>query len=398
MRVADGLRWVFRSVLSQRQRSVLTALGVAIGIAAVALLTSVGEGLRIYLLDTFSMFGTRIVTVTAGKTTTESMMGMLKTVRPLTLRDAEYLQRLPYVVAVTPLVQGTVKVDNGTRQRDTEVFGVGPDMCAAWRLNVTLGRFLPNDEGAAARPYVVLGYKVRKELFGDANPLGALLRVGGSRFRVIGVMEPKGQMLGYDLDDVVYVPASRALQLLNREGLTQIDVAFGEQTTSTEMANRVTRLLKGLHGEEDFTLFTQEDMLKSLNKILRIITFAIAALGGISLIVGGVGVATIMTTALRERMAEIGLLRALGATREQTLAMFLGEAVVLAGSGGLAGILLVVIVIGSLKLVVPGLPLSLQPIYLFSAWLLSTLIGLIAGVMPAWRASLLDPIEALRQE
>jgi putative ABC transport system permease protein len=121
-------------------------------------------------------------------------------------------------------------------------------------------------------------------------------------------------------------------------------------------------------------------------------------LGGISLIVGGVGVATIMTTALRERMAEIGLLRALGATREQTLGMFLGEAVVLAGTGGLAGILLVVIVIGSLKLAVPGLPLALQPIYLFAAWLLSTFIGLVAGVMPAWRASLLDPIEALRQE
>jgi putative ABC transport system permease protein len=398
MRLNDGLRWVFQSVLSQRQRSVLTALGVAIGIAAVALLTSVGEGLRIYLLDTFSMFGTRIVTVTAGKTTTESMMGMLKTVRPLTLNDAEYLQRLPYVDAVTPFVQGTVKVDSGSRQRDTDVLGVGPDMNRAYRFNVALGRFLPADEGGSARPYVVLGYKVRRELFGDANPLGELVRIGGSRFRVIGVMESKGQLLGNDLDDVVYIPASRALQLLNREGLTQIDVAFTEQTTSAEMSKRVKRLLTNLHGEEDFTLFTQEDMLKSLDKILRIITFAVGALGGISLIVGGVGVATIMTTALRERMAEIGLLRALGATRRQTLAMFLGEAVVLAGSGGLAGILLVVAVVGSLKLAVPGLPLSLQPLYLFSAWLLSTLVGLIAGIMPAWRASLLDPIEALRQE
>ncbi len=398
MRTADGFRWVLRSVLSQRQRSVLTALGVAIGISAVALLTSVGEGLRIYLLDTFSMFGTRIVTVTAGKTTTESTMGMLKTVRPLTLRDVEYLQRLPYVDALTPLVQGSVKVDSGGRQRDVEVFGVGPDLERAWNLKVTLGRSLPNDEGAAARPYVVLGYKVRTELFGDANPLGALVRVGGSRFRVIGVMEPKGQLLGFDLDEVVYVPASRALQLLNREGLTQIDVAFSEQTTSAEMVARIKHQLIAMHGIEDFTLFSQEDMLKSLDKILNIITFAVAALGGISLVVGGVGVATIMTTALRERMAEIGLLRALGATREQTMLMFLGEAIVLAGSGGLAGILLVVGVVGAIKLFVPGLPVSLQPLYLFLAWSLSTLIGLVAGIMPAWRASLLDPIEALRQE
>jgi putative ABC transport system permease protein len=211
-------------------------------------------------------------------------------------------------------------------------------------------------------------------------------------------MESKGQMLGFDLDDVVYVPASRALQLLNREGLGQIDIAFNEQTTSAEMAKRITRLLVGLHGEEDFTLFTQEDMLASLNRILNFVTLAVAGLGGISLIVGGVGVATIMTTALRERMAEIGLLRALGATREQTMLMFLGEAVVLASIGGVAGISLIVLLVGIAKLLVPGLPLALQPFYLFAAFMLSTVVGLIAGIFPAWRASLLDPIEALRQE
>lgn len=397
MRIADGIQWVARSLLSQRQRSVLTALGIAIGIAAVALLTSVGEGLRLYLLDTFSSFGTRIVSVTAGKTSTQGMAGMLNTVRPLTLSDARALRRLPYVDAVTPMVQGSVKVGYGARQRDTEVFGVGADMPKAWRMQVALGRFLPDDD-VGARPYVVLGYKVRRELFGDDNPLGTNLRIGGSRFRVIGVMASKGQTLGFDMDDVVFIPASRAMQLLNKEGLGEIDIIFSEQTTGVLTSARVRALLTALHGEEDFTLFSQEDMLRSLDRILNIITLAIASLGGISLVVGGVGVATIMTTALRERLSEIGLLRALGATREQTLLLFLGEAVVLAGIGGLAGVSLVVLLVGGLKLAIPGLPLALQPLYLSAAWLLSTLVGLLAGIAPAWQASLLNPIEALRQE
>lgn len=398
MRFADGLQWVARSVLAQRQRSLLTALGIAIGIAAVAALTSVGEGLRVYLLDTFSTFGTRIISVTAGKTTTAGLAGIFSTVRPLTLNDAEALRTLPNLVAVTPAVQGSVKVENYKRQRDTTVFGVNADMPVAWRMKVGLGRFLPAGEESAARPYVVLGYKVRNELFGDANPLGAKVRIGGSRFTVIGVMEPKGQTLGFDFDDVVFIPASRALQLLNRVGLTEIDVVFNEETTGAETAERIRKMMIALHGREDFTLFTQEDMLKTLDRILRFITLAIASLGGISLVVGGVGVATIMTTALRERIAEIGLLRALGATREQTLLMFLGEAVVLAGIGGIAGILIVVLLVVGLKLFVPGLPLALQPTYLLMAWLLSTVVGLLAGIAPAWQASLLNPIEALRQE
>lgn len=398
MRSGDGFRWVGRALLAQRLRSALTALGIAIGIAAVAMLTSVGEGLRLYLLDNFSAFGTRIVTVTAGKTSTEGMAGFLNTVRPLTFTDVERLRQLPEVQAVTPQVTGTARLAAGPRQRDTELMGVGPDAARAWRLEVALGRFLPDDDPAAARPYVVLGRKVRRELFGDANPLGAQLRVGGMSFRVIGVMESKGAFLGVDLDDMVFIPAARALQLFNREGFSQIDVVFSERTTSAQISARIRALLTALHGTEDFTLFTQEDMLKSLDRILRLITLAVAGLGGISLAVGGVGVTTIMTTALRERMAEIGLLRALGATRRQTLLLFLGEAVLLAAAGGLAGIALVVLAVGGAKLAVPGLPLALQPFYLGLAWLLSTVVGLLAGIAPAWQASLLNPIEALRQE
>lgn len=398
MRLADGMLWVSRSLMAQRGRSILTALGIAIGIAAVALLTSVGEGLRIYMLDVFSSFGTRVISVTAGKNTTAGMAGMLKTVKPLTLYDAEQLRTLPHIKAVTPVVQGTVRVDGGDRKRDTELTGVTSDMLNTWHMSIAMGRFLPDDPESAARPYVVLGHKVRRELFGEANPLGAMVRVGGQRFRVIGVMESKGQMLGFDLDDIVYIPVSRAMQLLNRQALNQIDIVFSEQSTSAESSRRIRQKLINLHGEEDFTLFTQEDMLASLDRILKFVTLAIAGIGGISLAVGGVGVATIMTTALHERMSEIGLLRALGATRQQTLLMFLGEAVVLASVGGFAGISIIVVAVGGAKLFVPNLPLILQPFYLFMAFMMSTLVGLVSGILPAWRASMLNPIEALRQE
>lgn len=397
MLIQDAIYWMLQSVLSQKQRSFLTALGIAIGIFSVALLTSVGEGLRLYLLDTFSIFGTRLVTVTAGKANTHGLEGLLKTIHPLTEYDANELKKLAFVDAITPLIQGTAKVEFANKKRNTEIMGVGAEAIKAWRFEIALGRFLPADDGNMARPYVVLGSTVRKELFNHANPLGALVRVGGQRFRVIGTMKSKGQMLGFDLDDVVYIPTSRAAQILNREGLSQISLMFSEKTTSKEMASRIKKRLIRLHNKEDFTLQTQEDMLKSLDKILNIITLSIAALGAVSLLVGGVGVATIMTTTLQERISEIGLLRALGATRQQTLSLFLGEAILLASLGGIAGIGLVIIIVSILKISLPHLPLVLQPFYLLLALLLSTIIGLIAGIAPAWRASMLDPIIALRQ-
>ena len=398
MLLNDALRWIFHSLLSQRQRSFLTALGIAIGITAVALLTSVGEGLRIYLLDTFSVFGTRLIAITAGKNTTHGMEAILKNIRPITERDSAELAKLPYVEAVTPHLQGTIKVEYGNKQRDTELMGVNYMAPKAWRYEVAMGRFLPNEGIGHASPYVVLGSTVRKELFGDSNPLGTIIRVGGYRFRVIGVMQSKGQLLGFDLDDVVYIPTSRAMQIFNREGVPEISLMFSDKTTSVEMTKRIKKLMIQLHGAEDFTINTQEDMLNSLDNILRIITLSIAGLGAISLLVGGVGVATIMTTSLHERMAEIGLLRALGATRRQTLLLFLGEAVVLSVMGGMAGIALVVVLVTTAKAVLPDLPLALQPLYLMLALLLSSIVGLVAGISPAWRASLLDPIVALRQE
>jgi putative ABC transport system permease protein len=263
---------------------------------------------------------------------------------------------------------------------------------------VQLGSFLPADDPAQARALVVLGSKVRQELFAAENPLGNYLRVGGQRYRVIGVMEPKGQMLGLDLDDTVFIPAARALELFNRPGLMEIQLSYKPNAELDSVVRSITSLLKERHGREDFTLIPQEQALEVLGSVLDVITFAVGALGGISLLVGGVGILTIMTMAVSERTAEIGLLRALGAREGQVLVLFLGEAMLLSALGGLAGLALGVGIAQALHALFPAMPVHTPWLFAVVAELSAVTIGLVAGVTPARRAAKLDPVEALRAE
>jgi putative ABC transport system permease protein len=398
MRTTDSARWLLRSLAAGRLRSFLTALGIAIGIAAVTLLTSIGEGIRVYLMDSFTQFGTRIIAVTAGRTETHGVAGLLSTVRPLSLADAQSLATLPHVDAVVPVVQGTGRIEAGRYARDTDIYGVGPDMARAWRFAIARGRFLPGPGLEDSRYHAVLGSRVHEELFGNASALGEYVRIGGARFQVVGVMQSKGRFLGFDLDDAVYIPADIGLALFNRSGLMEIDVMFRASTSGERMGERVSALLRARHGEEDFTLFTQEDMLKSLDRILGMLKTAIGAIGGVALLVGGVGVLTIMSSALSERVEEIGLLRALGATRRQVLALFLGEAVLLSLGGGALGLGIVGLLIALLRALAPGLPIAIEPLYALASLALSCGVGLAAGIVPALDAAALDPIEALRTD
>ena len=399
MLLADQIGFTLHSLRANRTRSLLTGLGIGVGIAAVVLLTSIGEGLQRFVLAEFTQFGTNLIGITPGKATTHGMSGALvSNVRPLSLDDARALERLPGVEAVVPVLQGNASVEADRRARRTMVLGVGPKVPEVWRMKVAVGRFLPPDEPRTARPFVVLGSKVSGELFGARSPLGARVRIGGESYRVTGVMATKGQFLGFDLDDSVYLPVARAMAMFNKESLMEIDLLYRAGMESEAVAERARALLVRRHGEEDFTVVTQDQMLDVLGDILNILTIAVGALGGISLLVGGVGILTIMTIAVNERRAEIGLLRALGASRRQVLAVFIGEAIILSALGGAAGLGVGAGSAWLLGVLLPALPTHTPWEYALAALAVAAVIGLAAGAFPAYQASRLDPVESLRSE
>jgi putative ABC transport system permease protein len=400
MLLQDALWLALRAVTAQRLRSFLTLLGIAVGIAAVILLTSIGEGIHRFVLAEFTQFGTNIASISPGKVKTSgpAPTGIPTSVRPLSLDDARALANLAHITGITATVWGNTEVGANGRLRRTTVNGVGADMVKVYNIKVKTGQFLPPESLENARAFVVLGAKLKDELFGSANPLGARVRVGNLQFRVIGVLEAKGQFLGVDLDDAAYVPTSRALELFNLDGMMKIDLSYAEGLPAAQVADAIKSTLTARHGREDFTITTQEDMLRTLSNILDILTMAVGALGSISLLVGGVGIVTIMTIAVSERTGEIGLLVALGAPRRTILGLFLGEAVALSALGGVMGLLLGLGLAQLIHLAVPALPVHTPMVFVILAEAVAVVIGLLAGVLPATRAARLDPVEALRAE
>lgn len=399
MRWVDYVFLAFTSLRFARVRSLLTALGIAVGVTAVVLLTAVGSGTQNYILGQFSQFGAHIIAVAPGKNTTMGISGsVISTVRPLSVDDALDLQALPGILTSVPVVQGNAPVEHGKLSRWTNVLGVNHQVPETWNMSIGLGQFLPKEDPGQARNLAVIGHTVYAELFGDSHPLGQRIRIGQERFRVVGVMASKGNVLGFDMDDMVYIPIDRALSMFNRDSLMEVDLAYSAGRDEADVIDRIRKRLIQRHGSEDFTITSQGDMLDSLGSILDILKAVVAGLGGISLLVGGVGIFTIMSIAVNERIHEIGLLRALGASRRQVSWLFLIEAAVLSGLGGLAGLLLGLGIVGLVVIAFPSLPVAIAWDYVLLAELLAISTGIIAGLVPARRASALPPVEALRSE
>ena len=400
MSFLDLARLAGGAIFFHRLRSLLTMLGIVIGIASVILLTSIGEGTRKYVFDQFMQFGTNIITVNPGKRQTSGLPGAMgATVRKLTLDDAEALRRIPEIENLVPLIAGTARVEGGGRARSVLIVGVNSEVPQVFIFSVRQGAFLPPGDPRAGATVAVLAPKLKHELFGDANALGEHVRIGGRRFLVIGVMEPKGEILGFDLDDRVYIPVAQAQTLFNREGMFEVDVRFALGSNPRGVAAAIRQVLMERHrNEEDFTVTTQTEMLDVFGRVLGIVSVAVGGIGGISLVVGAIGILTMMWIGVNERTPEIGLAMSIGASRGQILAIFLTEAALLSTLGGVVGVVAGIGIARLGQVLLPGLPVETPATYVMMALAVSIGVGLVSGVLPAQRASRLDPIEALRAE
>jgi putative ABC transport system permease protein len=381
-----------------RLRTSLSLLGVAIGVASVVLLTSLGEGARLYVTGEFASLGTNLVIVLPGKTETTGVAPFLtETPHDLTLSDCDaILRRVRQVRRLAPLTIGTAPARFGERSRDVIVAGTTSDFLGVRNIRLQIGRYLPEGDAERGQKVCVLGAKVQRELFGAQNPLGEVLRLGDERFRIIGVMAPRGVSIGMDLDDIVQIPVSPAMRMFNQSGLFRILVEVRSNTEIPAAKTAIRDILKERHGgEDDVTLLTQDSVLATFGRILAILTAALVGIAAISLTVAGIGIMNVMLVSVSERTREIGLLKALGVSRRQIVSAFLVEAAMLSTAGGAAGLVAAFALAGLVRGIFPAFPVQPPSWAVFAAVGVSISVGLAFGAMPARRAARLDPIAAL---
>jgi putative ABC transport system permease protein len=392
----EALRVALQAIVANRLRSFLTTLGVIIGVMSVVLLVSIGQGARSEITGVIEGLGSNLLFVLPG----DGDFGGPPTRSRFTLEDVDALERaLP---GLTPRVSGQVigseVVSAEGNRAATTVYGVSAGHIEVVDRTVARGQsFVPSDV-VGTRRVAVIGADVAASLFGGLDPIGRSLIIGGSRYRVIGVLERVGSSaFGPSQDEDVFVPLTTGFRLF---GVSNVDAIFvrSDSTAALDADRETVRRVLGLrHGEDEFTVFTQEEIVGVVGTILQILTFVLGAIAGISLLVGGVGVSNIMLVSVSERTREIGLRKALGARTRDVTAQFLLEAVALTGLGGVIGLSLGV-GLAQLVTVFSPIPAQITTWSVVLALGVSTGVGLIFGVLPARRAGRLDPVEALRHD
>ena len=402
MNLLETFRVAFEAIMSNKVRSGLTMLGVIIGVMAVILLVSIGEGAQVYITKELTGLGTNLLIITPGKTSTRGGFHppSAGTVRKLTYDDSLALRRRAWLLTdAVPLVFGTGKIKYQNMGRDTMVIGTTPEFQRVRNLFVDTGSYISQGDVDSKSKVIILGSKVKEELFGTDNALGKLVTLSDARYRVIGVMQKKGTSLGMDIDDIVYVPVTSGQELFDTDSLFEIIASTPRSEDVDRAIDQIKDILIKRHAhKEDFTIQTQGAMLETMNTILSVLTAVLGGIAGISLIVGGIGIMNIMLVSVRERTREIGIRKALGARNKDIMAQFMIEAITLSGAGGIIGILLGVGLALLIPLFVTVLPTSVSAWSIIMAFSFSAVVGVFFGVYPARKAALQDPIQALRFE
>nr|WP_296075262.1 ABC transporter permease [uncultured Actinoplanes sp.] len=394
MRIAEAWRVALDALRADRLRSVLTMLGVVIGVGAVVALVSIGTGTKHLVEQQVEGLGSNLLIVVPGRLDA----GSPPTVSTMTLDDVDAVDRVvgdPSRVAVTISSGETVRA--GSRSAFASMQGVLETTPSVFVRRLDRGAYLTRTDVSTGRRVAVLGAGVARTLFGDRDPIGRQVTIAGVRFRVIGTFEQLGQSLGVDRDSEVHVPVTAAQRLLGTDRIDGLAIRAPDRETIDALGSAVVAALVKRHPDTDFSAVTQEQILGVLGDILGVLTGVLAAIAGISLLVGGVGVSNIMLVSVRERTKEIGLRKAVGARPRDIGVQFLLEAVLLTTIGGVLGMALGI----GAALVVDRLspvPAAITWWSLALAFGVSAAVGIIFGVVPAQRAGRLDPVVALRTE
>ncbi len=399
MKPADIFHYALGSAVGSPLRTSLMVLAMSIGVAAVVVLTALGDGARRYVVNEFSSLGSNLVIVLPGRSQTGGFNpanAITGTTRDLTVGDARALLRAPSVLRTAPITVGTSEASYGGKLKDVTVIGTTAEYLEVRHLNIAQGRFLPAGDTGMSSSVAVLGAKIREELFGAEPALGRMLRVGDRRYRIIGVMAQSGQGLGMNADETVILPVAAAQAMFNTNTLFRILVEARSRQAIPAALNETLAIIKARHdNEEDVTVITQDAVLSTFDRILGVLTFGVAGIAGISLAVAGILVMNVMLVSVSQRTGEIGLLKALGAPGHIIRNAFLTEAALLSAAGALVGYLVGQGGAFLLRWFLPTLP-AYPPVWAVMAALLTALAtGLLFGVMPARRAARLDPVDAL---
>jgi putative ABC transport system permease protein len=392
------MAYALQALTSHPSRTWLTLLAVSLGTAAVVLLSALGEGARSYVEDQFTQLGTHLLIVFPGRNETTGgpppLLG--ETARDLTLDDALAMARARGVARLAPLTVGQATVSAGSLEREVNIVGATADFLGVRHLTMGRGRFLPPGDPSRGRGVAVLGRTLATELFGHRQAVGEWVRIGERRFRIIGILASSGQSLGDTLDDIAIIPVASAQALFNSPGLFRILVeARGREALPVAEA-AIKDIVRARHeGEDDVTVITQDAMLATFDKILKALTLAVAGIGAISLAVAGVLIMNVMLVSVAQRTAEVGLLKALGAAQGQIAALFIAEALLLAGVGTLVGLALALAAVGLFNDVYTAFQLVIPAWAPLAASAVSVGAGLVFGLAPALRAARLDPVVAL---